>query len=208
MLVYEKWVTESDEKVRHLYGTMENVPSDSDNQLVYQDADGDAVTPSLSNKYLDDGHGGIIMVTSDDEETFVAVNIKKQDNSLVNIVPGGNYEPAEKVLKSIKLNGTPVKTYTVGDDPDLGTATVTATFESGETEDVTSDCTVLFAEDKTDTATTSEKATADSQYLKVSYTYPAESGDGITQVTKSVFSAKLTINPAQEENNDNGGNGG
>lgn len=202
MLIYEKWVTESDEKVRHLYGTVNNIPSDSDNQLVYQDADGDAVTPSLSYTYLDDGHGGINMFHEDDGElieTFLAVNIKKQDNSLVNIVPGGSYEPQDKVLKSIKLNGTPVKTYTVGDDPDLGTATVTATFESGETENVTSDCTVLFAEDKTDVATTSEKATADSQYLKVSYTYPAESGDGITQVTKSVFSAKLTINPEQEE---------
>ena len=63
MLVYEKWVTESDEKVRPLYGTLANVPSESDNQLVYQDADGDTVTPSLSNKYLDDGHGGIIMET-------------------------------------------------------------------------------------------------------------------------------------------------
>ena len=52
MLVYEKWVTESDEQVRHLYGTVENIPSNSDNQLVYQDADGDAVTPLPSLLYL------------------------------------------------------------------------------------------------------------------------------------------------------------
>lgn len=192
MLVYEKWVTESNEKVRHLYGTMSNVPSASDNQLVYQDADGDTITPSLSNKYLDDGHGGIIMVTPDDEETFVAVNIKKQDNSLVNIVPGGNYEPQDKVLKSIKFKTKPTTlTYTVGDSLDLTGTVIEATFESGEKEIVTDDCTF----DPADKAT----LTAEDTSITASYT----SGE----VTKTATCA-ITVNPAQEENNDNGGNGG
>ena len=123
MLIYEKWTTESDEKVRHLYGTVNNIPSDSDNLLVYQDADGDTVTPSLSYTYLDDGHGGINMFHENDGElieTFLAVNIKKQDNSLVNVVPGGSYEPQTKTLKSISFKKKPTTTeYNVGEALDL-----------------------------------------------------------------------------------------
>lgn len=134
MLIYEKWVTESDEQVRHLYGTEANVPSDSDNQLVYQDADGDTVTPTLAYTYLDDGHGGIKMVDSEGEETFLAVNIKKQDNSLVNVIPGGSYEPATKTLKSIRFKKKPTKLEydTNATTVDPTGAQIEATWETGE----------------------------------------------------------------------------
>lgn len=181
MLVYEKWVTESDEQVRHLYGTEANIPSDSDNQLVYQDADGDAVTPTLAYTYLDDGHGGIKMVDADGNETFLAVNIKKADNSLVNIIPGGSYTPEEKVLSSVRIekaNNTKTH-YTVGDTLSTTGIRLFATFASGEEENVTSSATFTFDDSGSTTATADDKAVVGS------YTYPAESGDGITQVTKT-----------------------
>ena len=130
MLIYEK----ISDGVRHLFGTVANIPADSDNQLVYQDADGDAVTPSLSYQYFDDGHGGIKMVDSDGEETFLAVNIKKTDNSLVNVIPGGSYEPAAKVLKSIRFKKKPTKLEYAVDatEVDPTGAQVEATWATGE----------------------------------------------------------------------------
>lgn len=188
MLIYEKYVTETvdeaDVQVRHLFGTEANVPSDSDNQLVYQDADGDTVAPTLNAKYLDDGKGGIIMVTEEDGEkveTFLAVNIKKADNSLINVVPGGSYEPAEKVLSSVRIekaNNTKTH-YTVGDTLSTTGVKLFATFASGEEENVTTSATFKFDDSESTTATADDKAVVGS------YTYPAESGDGITQVTKT-----------------------
>lgn len=190
MLVYEKWVTETvngvETKVRHLYGTEGNVPSDSDNQLVYQDADGDSVTPSLSNQYVDDGNGGIIMVSEEDDEkveTFVAVNIKKQDNSLVNIIPGGNYEPSDKVLKSIKFKTKPTKLEYTADatEVDPTGAVIEATWDSGEKSIVANtDCTFTFED--TLVAETDN-------YIIASYTYPAS---GESQVTKTA-KCKITV---------------
>ena len=189
MLVYEKWTIETvdnvDTRVRHLYGTMGNVPSNSDNQLVYTDADGDILSDVvLNNTFVDDGHGGIIMIDSTGEETFVAANIKKSNNEIVNIVPGGNYEPEVKVLKSITFKKKPTKLeYTEGETIDITGAQVVATFESGEKEDVTSDCTFTPA---SALATTDNKITA-------SYTYP-ETGE--SQVTKTA-TCNITVNAAQ-----------
>ena len=141
MLIYEKFV----QGVRHLFGTINNVPSDSDNQLVYKDADGDTVSDiSLNNKFFDNGSGGIIMVDSEGNETFLAVNINKgtpQSPDLVNVVPGGNYTPEEKVLVSIRFKHKPTKTvYAEGETIDTAGIKIEATFKSGEKEDVTSDC--------------------------------------------------------------------
>ena len=131
MLVYEKGTGEN----RHLYGTLANIPSESDNQLVYEDRDGDPITGlTLSDTYVDDGHGGIL-VKGEEEDTFVGVYIKKADDSLVNIIPGGDYEPETKVLTSIRFKKKPTKTtYTVGDDIDPTGAVIEATFETGEKE--------------------------------------------------------------------------
>lgn len=196
MLVYEKWVTETIDgvptKVRHLYGTEGNVPSDSDNQLVYQDADGDTITPSLSNQYFDDGHGGIIMVSEEDDEkveTFVAVNIKKQDNSLVNIVPGGSYEPSDKVLKSIKFKTKPTKLEYAADatEVDPTGAVIEATWATGEKSVVANtDCTFTFED---------TLAAGVDNNIVASYTYPAS---GASQVTKTA-KCKITVVAAQVE---------
>lgn len=186
MLIYEKKVIENDEEVRHLFGTINNVPSDSDNQLVYQDADGDSITPSLNYSFLDNGEGGIDMIDPDGNKTFLAVNIKKSDNLLVNIVPGGNYEPEEKVLVSIRFKRKPTKTeYVEGETISTTGAVIEATWESGETSTVTSDCTFTpnGALATTDTA------------MVASYTYP-ESGDN--QVTKT---ASYTITVVANNSN-------
>jgi len=191
MLIYEKYVTETvdeeDVQVRHLFGTEANVPSDSDNQLVYQDADGDTVVPTLAAQYFDDGKGGIIMVTEEDGEkveTFLAVNIKKADNSLINVVPGGNYEPADKVLKSIRFKTKPTKlAYVEGDEIDITGAVIEATWETGDKSIVANtDCTFTPASALT---TTDTKITA-------SYTYPAT---GESQVTKTA-NCTITVEAA------------
>lgn len=40
MLIYEKKV----DGVRHLFGTLSNVPADTDPQIIYKDADGNEIT--------------------------------------------------------------------------------------------------------------------------------------------------------------------
>ena len=174
MLIYEKYVTETvdeaDVQVRHLFGTEANVPSDSDNQLVYQDADGDAVTPSLTAKYLDDGKGGIIMVTEEEGEevkTYLAVNIKDANNNLINVVPGGNYEPAEKALSSVRIEkASNTKThYTVGDEIVATGIKLFAVFASGEEENVTADATFTFSPSGKEAAEDGDTA------IEGSYTY-------------------------------------
>lgn len=199
MLVYEKWVTETVDgvatPVRHLYGTVSNIPSDSDNQLVYQDADGDSVTPTLSAQYFDNGEGGITMVTEEDDqkvETFLAVNIKKSDNSLVNIVPGGSYTPVTKELKSIKFKTKPTKLEYAANatEVDPTGAVIEATWKTGEKSIVANtDCTFSFKD---------ELVAEVDNYVVASYTYPAESGDGITQVTKTA-ECKITVVAAPAE---------
>ena len=198
MLVYEKWGTETINGVatrtRHLYGTIDTIPNNSDNQLVYQDADGDNITPTLAYTYLDDGAGGIKMVDNEGTETFLAVNIKKQDNSLVNIVPGGNYEPAAKVLESIAFTKQPnTLTYTVGDSLVSTGSQITATWKTGETSKVTTSCTFKF------NVSESTTCTADDTAIIASYTYPSEGAD---QVTKTATSNAITVNPAPDDNQD------
>lgn len=61
MLVYEKKV----EGERHLYGTLSSIPSDSDQPLIYKDEDNVVITPTLSDGFKDDGHGGIKDIEQD-----------------------------------------------------------------------------------------------------------------------------------------------
>lgn len=174
MLIYEKYVTETvdteEVKVRHLFGTEANVPSDSDNQIVYQDADGDAVTPTLNAQYFDDGKGGIKMVDSGGVETFLAVNINKgtaQNPDLVNVIPGGSYKPAEKALTGVRIEKAKnTKTnYTVGDELSTTGIKLFAVFASGEEENVTADADFYFDDSETTTVT------ADDTAIVGSYTY-------------------------------------
>ena len=110
MLVYEKKV----EGVRHLFGTMGNVPSNDDAQLTYKDDAGASLSPTLEDKYFDDGHGGIKMVH--DESGTVA---EKELNVFIgdtNIIPGNFVTPEYTVTVTAGENGTataaPVKGVT------------------------------------------------------------------------------------------------
>lgn len=168
MLVYEKWVTENDALVRHLYGTEANIPGDNDNQLVYQDEYGDAITltNALANTYLDNGNGGIDMVTPQGEESFLAVAIKKQDNSLVNIIPGGNYTPEEKTVTKIEedSSSTMKTTYSVGDDLSVAGLKIKVTYNNDSTEVIASNASGLSY-----SPTNGTKLTAENTKLTVTY---------------------------------------
>lgn len=137
MLIYEKFV----QGTRKLFGSLLNVPTSSDVELTYKDRDGDTVTITPGDSYVDDKNGGIIRTK---DNRFIAVYIGDQ-----NVVPGKDFEPVTKVLKSITLTTKGVqKSYHVGDTLNFNKLKVEALFESGETEDVAiTDCTVTPAAD-------------------------------------------------------------
>lgn len=124
MLVYEKGVGEE----RHLYGTMANIPSEDDEQLSFKDADGNPVEGlTLTETYLDDGHGGIIRKSDSEPLTvFIGEN---------NIIPGpANFE---KIPTGIEITENPTKmTYSVGDTLDLTGMKVKLFYNDGSSEDI------------------------------------------------------------------------
>lgn len=123
MLVYEKTV----DNARHLYGTMGNIPANSDSQLTYKDSYGNAVEPTLSQSFVDDGKGGIKRV-SDNKEINVFIGE-------TNIIPG-SFTPI--AVSSIAITTAPTKTtYSDGDKLDLTGMVVTATYEDTTTTVVT-----------------------------------------------------------------------
>lgn len=167
MLVYEKGVGEE----RHLYGTMANIPSDEDEQLSFKDADGNAVEGlTLTETYLDDGHGGIIRKSDSEPLTvFIGEN---------NIIPG----PAifEKTPVGIEITMNPAKmAYKVGDTLDLTGMKVELFYNDGSSEEIDdweaepADGDTLAADD------TPVMVTYDEFYDVVDITIsPANSGEG------------------------------
>ena len=115
MLVYEKKV----EGERHLFGTMENIPSADDAQLTYQDDKGATVEPSLDYTYLDDGHGGIKMI-ADGTETPLNVFIGE-----VNIIPGDFVAPEYSITVTAGDNGTAVADKETAKEGEEVTLTIT-----------------------------------------------------------------------------------
>lgn len=145
MLVYEKWVTETVDKeevlVRHLYGTMANVPSDEDNQLAYLDENGDEITieDALANTYLDNGNGGIIMVDPEGNESALGVAIEDENGELVQIIPQVEEEDDEesKTINSISIEEPPGKTtYDVGDKLNMDGIEIKADYSDGSSKTV------------------------------------------------------------------------
>ena len=84
MLVYEKTVVVNNTQERHLYGTMGNIPTVNDNSLIYRNSNGGAITPTLNDTYLDDGHGGIIQKSTNEAVTVFIDN--------TNIIPGASFK--------------------------------------------------------------------------------------------------------------------
>lgn len=130
MLIYEKKVEESNEMVRHLFGTEGNIPNPDDVQLSYKDASGDEVEGlTVTSKLLDDGHGGI--KTEEGDEILVWMADK-------NIIPGN--VSGDKVI-SIAVTTAPTKTtYDISDSDntlDLTGMIVKATMADGSKETLT-----------------------------------------------------------------------
>jgi hypothetical protein len=128
MLVYEKKV----EGERHLYGKVEGtIPAADDTQLTYKDAEGNTLTISETDTYLNDGKGGII---------------RKSDNKAVNVFIGDTQIIGEEIeaestpeitMTAIEVTTPPTKTvYTAGEKLDLTGMVVTLIGTDG-TQEVT-----------------------------------------------------------------------
>ena len=116
MLVYEKKVDD----VRHLFGTLGVVPTDSDQQLVYKDTDGNEILDiSLSDLFVDDKQGGIIRLS---DGKAIQVHIRDTSGSLVQIIPAVN----EDVEVSMESKQPKLKTE------EIVTESIPAVEESGE----------------------------------------------------------------------------
>ena len=143
MLVYEKKV----DSVRHLFGNATGtIPTSDDVQLTYKDDEGNTLTLSESDIYLDNGHGGII---------------RKSDGKSVNVfigdveIIGGEITPTPQAT-SIKVDTEPTKTsYSDGDKLDLTGLVVKVVFDD-ESEEAITDYTTTPADGAT-LATTDTK---------------------------------------------------
>lgn len=145
MLVYEKKV----EGERHLFGTMGNVPSDDDVQLTYKDAEGSTAEPTLQDTFLDDGHGGIVMV-HDESGTITEseLNVFIGDTQ---IIPPATEEETEYTItlsydsEEGTVTSEPADKAKAGDE-------VTISVSGGEADTITvkdaDDQDVAFADDK------------------------------------------------------------
>lgn len=122
MLVYEKKV----EGTRHLFGKVEGtIPAADDTQLTYKDAEGNTLTISESDTYLNDGKGGII---------------RKSDNKAVNVFIGDTQiigDEVEVVLKSIEVTAPTKVTYSVDDTLDLTGMVVKEVYSDGTKKTIT-----------------------------------------------------------------------
>lgn len=83
MLIYSKKV---EDEIR-LFGTLKNIPSEDDAQLIYTDAENVELEnrPTLDDTYLDNGKGGIIQKSTGEEiKVFI---------DTTNVIPGDSSEP-------------------------------------------------------------------------------------------------------------------
>ena len=124
MLIYEKKVEESNEMVRHLFGTEGNIPGPDDVQLTYADTDGDPIDDlTVTTPLFDDGHGGI--KTADGETVSVWIGT-------TNIIPGD----ITVALSGIVVTTKPTKlTYAVNDKLDLTGMVVKGKYSDGSLTD-------------------------------------------------------------------------
>ena len=98
MLIYEKFV----DGVRHLFGTLENAPSEDDIQLTYKNADGEVVTDLSAFKFfygtkevLFAGESDRQLVT--DEDTQISVWLG--DEAILGVAEDATEEVEEEVVE-------------------------------------------------------------------------------------------------------------
>lgn len=126
MLIYEK----KENNERHLYGSESGIPASTDTQMTYTDTDGNEVSVSLSDSFVDAGHHGIKRV-SDDKEIWAFVDD-------VNIIPGGKTKPTpptpasgyKHTMRMYANNGESDSEFNVIVENDDQTEFTLATFET------------------------------------------------------------------------------
>lgn len=167
MLLYTKIVEENGKPVRKVYGTVGNVPTARDEEVILKDADGDIIEAVEGDSYVIDNSvpGGIVRLS---DGKFVAVSVADPEGEPVTVIPNADWEPTEKEVVSIAISNPAEKlAYTVGEELDLAGLEVEATCKDGDifpAEDFTTDPaegTVLNTEGNvTVTITFEEKTTS------------------------------------------------
>ena len=85
MLLYTKVLQEEQGPVRKVYGTLNNIPAESDKEVTLMDAEGTEFKAVANDTYLDNGHGGIV---------------RASDKKAVNVIVDGVAVIGEKVEKA------------------------------------------------------------------------------------------------------------
>ena len=86
MLLYTKVLQEEQGPVRKVYGTLNNIPAESDKEVTLMDAEGAEFRAVANDTYLDNGHGGIV---------------RASDKKAVNVIVDGVAVIGEKVEKTV-----------------------------------------------------------------------------------------------------------
>lgn len=86
MLLYTKVFQEEQGPVRKVYGTLNNIPAESDKEVTLMDAEGAEFEAVANDTYLDNGHGGIV---------------RASDKKAVNVIVDGVAVIGEKVEKAV-----------------------------------------------------------------------------------------------------------
>ena len=86
MLLYTKVFQEERGPVRKVYGTLNNIPAESDKEVTLMDAEGAEFEAVANDTYLDNGHGGIV---------------RASDKKAVNVIVDGVAVIGEKVEKAV-----------------------------------------------------------------------------------------------------------
>ena len=86
MLLYTKVLQEEQGPVRKVYGTLNNIPAESDKEVTLMNAEGKEFEAVANDTYLDNGHGGIV---------------RASDKKAVNVIVDGVAVIGEKVEKTV-----------------------------------------------------------------------------------------------------------
>lgn len=126
MLIYSKVVG----GVKKLFGTMENIPDENDNELIYKDSDGDVVAVVAKDVYVDnDSNGKVQRIKRISDGKELIVYIKDANNNLIKVLGD---DPVEKVVNSIEVSGPTKTNYTSGEELDLTGLVVKEVYEDGD----------------------------------------------------------------------------
>ena len=97
MLLYTKVLQEEQGPVRKVYGTLKNIPAESDKEVTLMDAEGTEFKAVAGDTYLDDHKGGIVRAS--DKK---AVNVIVDGVAVIGKKVEKETEPGEKDAPVVK----------------------------------------------------------------------------------------------------------